>query len=206
MVTAAPPKTHAHKFEIKGTRGICPCGEIREYSGDGKDMAMAVVQKGNPDYKDRPGVQALVIPAEKIDKKYQIDPAKSAGKKPTGKTLWLWFDERKEQILKDYQEMYLWDFLKKWCSTTTWQKLKQRWGITGKYPRRAPNTSGFMPPVKVSARENPLESIPDPPKLEPVAARLVEYWRKRAAKCQSESERMVIELTIEALEGSNDRN
>ena len=31
-IVAATKPSHAHKFEIKGNRGYCPCGEIREYS------------------------------------------------------------------------------------------------------------------------------------------------------------------------------
>jgi hypothetical protein len=54
MVTAASRPNHTHRFEIKGTRGTCKCGEIREYiySSNPRDNTFKVIQAGDPNYQD----------------------------------------------------------------------------------------------------------------------------------------------------------
>lgn len=58
-----------------------------------------------------------------------------------------YFEQNKEAIEADYHSMILREFFTKWgmCSTT-WQKLKKKWGIQGKGkatgPKRAVDTGG----------------------------------------------------------------
>lgn len=58
MVTAAARPKHTHTFQMANVgkdinRGTCKCGEIREYTGYGRDATFTVIQTGNPDYEDR---------------------------------------------------------------------------------------------------------------------------------------------------------
>ena len=122
MVTAAPPKTHAHRFEIIKNRGTCKCGEIREYTGEGRDSTFRVIQPGEQDFKDSPG-QPVTNPVEKLTEtvtreetpviKAQIVPPKpetvpastklSPPSTPYARMKWI--KEHREEILADFVKM-----------------------------------------------------------------------------------------------------
>ena len=47
-----------------------------------------------------------------------------------------YFEKHKEAIIADYHSMKLREFLKRWSmATTTWPKLKEKWGVQGKYQK-----------------------------------------------------------------------
>lgn len=70
-------------------------------------------------------------------------PPRSSTKKR--KNLWEYMDQNKEAILADYRRLRLTDFYRRWgFCTSTWQKLKIKWGVKGKgkatSPRRVTET------------------------------------------------------------------
>lgn len=203
MVTAAKPKQHSHSFQIENigkgvARGTCKCGEIREYSGYGKEATIKVIQAGDPNYQD--GKRQIVVdhtdeiineltgsttkPAENIPdnipEKPQVEakpteaPAQNAEilANTSGKIIthdrpnnregyWKWMDEHKGQVLKDYQDMGIRDFLLRWHITTvTWKKLKERWNITGKRTRGIDRTA-TQPAPSVSQKPENVSEMAD---------------------------------------------
>lgn len=61
------------------------------------------------------------------------------------RNLWEYMDQNKEEILADYRRLRLKDFFKRWSMcTSTWAKLKIKWGVKGKgkaiSPRRVTET------------------------------------------------------------------
>lgn len=161
MVTAASRPNHTHRFEIKGTRGTCKCGEIREYiySSNPRDNTFKVIQAGDPNYQDEKRqivvdhtdeiinelTGSTVKPTENMTENMPDDSKDdNSGKiithdRPNNRDGYRkWMDERKDQILKDYNTMGIRDFLHRWHITSaTWKHLKERWGVAGKLPRKA---------------------------------------------------------------------
>lgn len=83
---------------------------------------------------------------------------RQAGDSSTGR-----FERDKEAIIHDYQSMPLVDFLKKGhMSSLTWRKLKERWQVQGKMPRKSnerPNTKPVE--TQVAVGEAPGFGVPE---------------------------------------------
>jgi hypothetical protein len=243
-ITAAPPKTHAHKFEVKNGTGVCLCGETRKYheSDNLRDCGFTLIKHGDPNYKDSAGnpnnkdsvgmatpvaqpvakpVGAAPVaqpkPVEKLPETLTeaIGKSTAAPKKPAKrKDIWKFFDDNKEAMLDDYKTMTQLHFLDKWCSTTTWMKLKKRWGVENKnHPRKAKPASDKVLQIVPEAGKS--ESKPTDPtaevakilKVKPksddyLLSRLIQYWKDKLIKNTTSvpAEKTIIEMTIGCLE------
>lgn len=89
--------------------------------------------------QDKPEETAIFrnIP-EEADISQNGDPPPVPPRPKGKKKLWQYFEDNKEAILQDYQNLRLKEFYAKWHMTsTTWTKLKRDWELPGKSPRKS---------------------------------------------------------------------
>ncbi len=170
MVTAAA-KQHAHKFEIKSlgngvTRGTCKCGEIREYSGYGRDAHFKVIKQGDPYYQDEKR-QIVVDHTDEImaeltgsTAKPMENMPKNMPPKPKGTVaVRKWIDENKDAIIADLSTIGERRTREKWgFKPTALRNAKIRWGI---YKAKTPAAT-FIPSEAESSTEKAEKVTPKP--------------------------------------------
>ena len=98
-----------------------------------EDIKVMVVEIPRGDEtRERPKQEALGVVATASDPGV---PPKPRSRKERGK----YYDRHMTDVLADYQSMKLLDFFKRWgISSGMWKKLKQRWGVNGKYKSKRP--------------------------------------------------------------------
>lgn len=143
MVTAAKPKQHSHSFQIENmgkgvARGTCKCGEIREYSGYGREATAKVIQAGDPDYKDEKRKAIIEDRTDEIIAELTGSVAKPAEnipenipEKPIGTVaVRKWINDNKDAILIDLATIGGAKTGRKWnIKPTAMRNAKIRWGI-----------------------------------------------------------------------------
>lgn len=134
------------------------------------------ISEGDLQTCNRCGQQIIITPdhKEKIIKRGEINGVRtnihplanhSTGQEPGGgeapppplvppkpkkrKELARYYETNKEALLADYHSMLLRDFRLKWhLSTSYWGKLKLKWNVKGKHPRKSGNPmASVMVPV-----------------------------------------------------------
>ena len=139
MVTAASRPNHTHRFEIKGTRGTCKCGEIREYiySSNPRDNTFKVIQAGDPNYQDEKR-QIVVDHTDEImaeltgsTAKPMENMPKNMPPKPKGTVaVRKWIDENKDASIADLSTIGERRTREKWgIKSTALRNARIRWGI-----------------------------------------------------------------------------
>ena len=143
MVTAAKPKQHSHSFHVENmgkgvARGTCKCGEIREYSGYGKEATAKVIQVGDPGYKDEKRKAIIEDRTDEIIAELTGSVAKPAEnipenipEKPIGTVaVRKWINDNKDAILIDLATIGEAKTRRKWnIKATAMRNAKIRWGI-----------------------------------------------------------------------------
>jgi hypothetical protein len=167
MVTAVPTKQHSHTFQMENigkgiNRGTCKCGEIREYSGYGKEATAKVIQAGDPDYK---GEKRKAIIEDRTDEIIAeltgsaTKPAEDTLQKPASSQLVRkWIDQNKDAIMADLARLGGKGTGRKWgIKDTAMRNAKIRWGLL------TPKTQKPEPAAqKPDAPTSKHESVPEP--------------------------------------------
>jgi hypothetical protein len=161
MVTAVKPKQHSHSFQIENmgkgvARGTCKCGEIREYSGYGREATAEVIQTGDPDFRDsQPAKSPENITEKSLSETGNTVKTITHDRPGNGYGYWEWMDKHKDQILKDYRTMGYNEFLARWhIARSTWKQAQIRWNITGKRPRGNDDAS-TQPAASITQKSEP---------------------------------------------------
>ena len=132
-------------------RGTCDCGAVRFFPNELGEFAYKQAEIYNQKY-GKPGQVYKGLPVVKKEGKNMVETMTASQETPNPDTphdiksglppvpprpkkrklIWKYFEDNKEAILHDYQNLKLMDFFVRWhMATTTWQKLKRDWGIQG---------------------------------------------------------------------------
>lgn len=120
------------------SRGTCKCGAVRFFANEISKEAISLAEKYNRE-EGKEGHGHMVTqkdPPEAVAKNDETSPAPPRPKR-RGQRI-QYFEENKEAILQDYQNLKLKEFYNKWHMTSaTWTKLKRDWKLPGKMPRKS---------------------------------------------------------------------
>ncbi len=183
---------HIHKFNYDSTaKGLCECGALVQklFDENGKIKERRVLHQGNSNFLNNrnvptdppPNIQTAPpktpenITENITEIKTPLDEKPAAAlplvsKPQGGRKLQNWYEDNKEQIIQSYLTVNLKTFYDLWgIASNTWRKLKLKWHIKNRVPRRASNSALNKAPESKSSPSLPSKysanNAPSLPKL-----------------------------------------